>query len=86
MELTTTIKDWMSLDVVYYIVEFLNMCQTCFSHLTDDEMLKCSECKRAWCLECHACPHLIKHTYHPATGQKCYICRWCLKEARQMLG
>ena len=86
MELITTIKNWISLDIVDYIVGYLNRCQTCLKHLANDEMLKCSECKRGWCLDCQVCPQLIKETYHPSTGQKCYICSWCLREARQTMG
>lgn len=84
-EILTNIRKWIPLELVDLIVGYLNRCQICFCHLTNDQVLKCNECKRSWCLDCHACPRLIKYTYHPSSGQKCYICAWCLKETKELL-
>ena len=86
MEITTKIKDWMPLEVVRYITQFLNLCQGCSKHLANNEVLKCNECKRSWCASCQSSPNIIKKRYHPATGQLCYICAWCIREAKEVLG
>ena len=86
MKIITLIKDWMPLEVIKYITDFLNLCQGCSVYLTNNDVLKCSECKRSWCTNCQLLPNIIKKRYHPATGQLCYICAWCIRESKETIG
>ena len=72
-------------DVMNYMFDFLCRCEICFKRYSEIETTQCEECQRYWCNECQPTQFNLVHVYVPEKEKRVYICRWCIREKREII-